>query len=54
MKKEADDFALRCKKMPKQLREWLAYHELKKEIEDFQEVLPLLMELSKKSIQGEW
>eukprot|EP00930_Biecheleria_cincta_P100463 TRINITY_DN920_c0_g1_i2.p1 TRINITY_DN920_c0_g1~~TRINITY_DN920_c0_g1_i2.p1 ORF type:complete len:4610 (-),score=1017.36 TRINITY_DN920_c0_g1_i2:106-13935(-) len=52
MKKEADQFALRCKKMPKQLRQWPAYHELKKEIEDFQEVLPLLMELSKKSIQG--
>eukprot|EP00434_Breviolum_minutum_P029943 symbB.v1.2.026477.t1/scaffold2649.1/size74057/9 len=40
MKKEADQFA-----------EWPAYHELKKEIEDFQQVLPLLMELSKKSIQ---
>eukprot|EP00931_Biecheleriopsis_adriatica_P081370 TRINITY_DN5469_c0_g1_i3.p1 TRINITY_DN5469_c0_g1~~TRINITY_DN5469_c0_g1_i3.p1 ORF type:complete len:4660 (-),score=1275.41 TRINITY_DN5469_c0_g1_i3:88-14067(-) len=52
MKKEADQFANRCKKMPKQLRQWPAYHELKKEIEDFQEVLPLLMELSKKSIQG--
>lgn len=51
MKKEADQFAMRCKKMPPQLREWPAYHELKKEIEDFQQVLPLLMELSKKSIQ---
>jgi len=51
MKKEADQFASRCKKMPPQLREWPAYHELKKEIEDFQQVLPLLMELSKKSIQ---
>merc|ERR1719191_1066891 len=36
--------------MPKQLREWQAYGELKKEIEDFQLVLPLLMELGKKSI----
>ncbi|CAE7456958.1 ODA2 [Symbiodinium sp. CCMP2592] len=51
MKKEADQFAFRCKKMPGQLREWPAYHELKHEIEDFQQVLPLLMELSKKSIQ---
>ncbi|CAE7476975.1 ODA2, partial [Symbiodinium sp. CCMP2456] len=51
MKKEADQFAFRCKKMPAQLREWPAYHELKHEIEDFQQVLPLLMELSKKSIQ---
>jgi len=51
MKREADEFAHRCKKMPKQLRQWPAYHELKREIEAFQEVLPLLMELSKKSIQ---
>ena len=28
-----DSFAARCKKMPKQLREWPAYNELKKEIE---------------------
>ncbi|CAJ1348612.1 unnamed protein product [Effrenium voratum] len=51
MKKEADQFAYKCKKMPPQLREWPAYHELKREIEGFQQVLPLLMELSKKSIQ---
>ncbi|CAE8616980.1 unnamed protein product [Polarella glacialis] len=50
MKKGTDEFAARCKKMPKQLRHWPAYHELKKEIEDFQEALPLLLELSKKSI----
>ena len=36
--------------MPKQLREWPAYNELKKEIEDFQGVLPLLLELGKPSI----
>ena len=36
--------------MPKVLREWEAYHELKKEIDDFSEVLPLLMELGKKWI----
>ena len=50
MQKTIDSFAGRCKKMPKQLREWPAYNELKKEIEDFQEVLPLLMELGKPSI----
>jgi len=50
MQKQIDSFAGRCKKMPKQLREWPAYNELKKEIEDFQEVLPLLMELGKPSI----
>ncbi|CAK0855452.1 unnamed protein product [Prorocentrum cordatum] len=51
MQKQIDNFSGRCKKMPKQLRDWPAYHELKKEIEDFQEVLPLLMELGKPSIQ---
>eukprot|EP00439_Symbiodinium_sp_Y106_P035759 s4648_g4.t1 len=47
MQKKIDNFAGRCKKMPKQLREWPAYNELKKEIEDFQGVLPLLLELGK-------
>jgi dynein heavy chain len=50
MQKQIDTFAGKCKKMPKQLRDWPAYHELKKEIEDFQEVLPLLQELGKESI----
>ncbi|OLQ04250.1 Dynein gamma chain, flagellar outer arm [Symbiodinium microadriaticum] len=48
LKMMIDNFAGRCKKMPKQLREWPAYNELKKEIEvDFQGVLPLLLELGK-------
>jgi len=50
MKVEADRFAVSCRKMPKQLQQWAAYKELKDEIEEFQVVLPLLMELSKKSI----
>jgi len=50
MQKTIDSFAGRCKRMPKQLRDWPAYGELKKEIEDFQEVLPLLQELGKPSI----
>jgi dynein heavy chain len=50
MKTTIDGFAARCKKMPKQLRDWPAYHELKKEIEDFQEGLPLMLELMKPSI----
>eukprot|EP00397_Hematodinium_sp_SG-2012_P000031 GEMP01000031.1.p1 GENE.GEMP01000031.1~~GEMP01000031.1.p1 ORF type:complete len:4639 (+),score=1050.01 GEMP01000031.1:391-14307(+) len=50
MKVQVDNFANRCKKMPKQLRDWEAYGELKKEIEDFSGLLPLLMDLGKKSI----
>ena len=52
MEAMTDKFVGRCKKMPKVLRDWEAYHELKKEIDDFQEVLPLLMELGKKSIMS--
>jgi len=50
MTKMVDQFALRCKKMPRQLREWPAYNELKTTLEDFQAVLPLVMDLSKTSI----
>ena len=45
-----DGFALRCKKMPSRLRQYDAYNMLKKQIEDFQVVLPLLQELAKVSI----
>jgi dynein heavy chain len=51
MTARVDGFALRCKKMPARLRDWDAFKELKNTIEDFQEVLPLLQELSKPSIQ---
>ena len=44
-------FALRCKRMPSKLREFDSYAVLKKTIEDFQNVLPLLQELSKPSIK---
>jgi len=50
MSQETESFASRCKKMPKKLRDWDAYGALKKKIEDFQLVLPLLQELSKASI----
>ena len=42
MSQETESFASRCKKMPKKLRDWDAYTALKKKIEDFQLVLPLL------------
>lgn len=42
----------RCKKLPGRLREFDSYSQLKKEIEDFQLVLPLLQELSKDSIKA--
>jgi dynein heavy chain len=51
MSAEMESFAQRCKKLPKKLREWEAYNDLKKEIEDTQNVLPLLQDLSKASIK---
>ena len=50
MSTETEGFGSRCRKMPKKLRDWEAYNALKKKIEDFQLVLPLLQELSKVSI----
>jgi len=50
MSTETEGFGSRCRKMPKKLRDWEAYNTLKKKIEDFQLVLPLLQELSKASI----
>lgn len=40
-------FDLRCKKLPKKLKEWSAYHELRQNITAFQEALPLLQDLSR-------
>ena len=40
-----------CKQLPKLLKEWDAYKELRKTIDDFLDVLPLLMQLSDKAIR---
>ncbi|TYZ58790.1 hypothetical protein PybrP1_001566 [[Pythium] brassicae (nom. inval.)] len=44
-------FDLRCKKLPKTLCEWEAYHILRRDINDFLDVLPLVRELSRESIK---
>ena len=43
-------YQTQCKKMPKALRDWDAYKELKDTIDNFLEVLPLLQSLAQKSI----
>ena len=45
MTAEVTDFQTRQKKMPKSLREWEAFNELSKVIEDFGNTLPLLQAL---------
>ena len=51
MTQQMDSFQSRVKRMPKRLRGWEAYRDLKRMVEDFQTVLPLLQELSKESIK---
>ena len=55
MNETVEGFANRCRKLPKGLKEWPAFAELKQTIEDFIEVLPLLNELSKPAMrQRHW
>jgi dynein heavy chain len=51
MNDKIESFALRCKKLPARLREYTAYKMLKIQIEDFQVILPILVELTKESIR---
>lgn len=46
-----EKFGNEVKKLPRSLKEWEAFHDLKKKVEDFTEILPLLRELSKDSIK---
>jgi dynein heavy chain len=43
---QVTDFQAKCRKLPKGMREWDAYLELKKTIDDFCETLPLLQLMS--------
>jgi len=40
-----------CKKLPGKLRSWAAYKDLKEEIENMSELLPLVQALAKPSIR---
>ena len=51
MTEQIDEFFSKCKRLPRQLKDFEAYLSLRQEIEDFQNVLPLLAELSKPSIK---
>jgi dynein heavy chain, axonemal len=51
MTTETEGFSSRCGKLPKKLRQWPAFQQLYKRIEDFSTVLPLLQELSKDSLR---
>ncbi len=51
MVKKLEEFQLACKKMPKELRGWDAYIELKKTVDDFLESLPLIELLANPSLR---
>ena len=48
---ELTDLQSRCKKLPKGLKDWQAFADLKKKIDDFYETLPLLELMSNKAMQ---
>jgi len=51
MTNQVNDFQKMCKNMPKALKEWDAYNELKKSIDDLLETVPLLQFLSNKAMR---
>jgi dynein heavy chain len=51
MSDQTDTFGKDCQKLPKSLRTWDAYKELKQQIEDFSEIIPLVEALAKPSIR---
>jgi len=51
MVEQTDVFSRDCTKLPGQLKQWDAYKELKQEIDDMTEILPLVEALAKPSIR---
>ena len=45
------DFQNRCRKLPKGLKEWQAFNDLKKKIDDFNETCPLLELMANKAMK---
>ncbi|XP_064611990.1 dynein axonemal heavy chain 5-like isoform X2 [Liolophura sinensis] len=48
---ELQDFQNRCRKLPRALKEWAAYEDLRKTIDDFNEMVPLLELMTNKAMK---
>lgn len=48
---ELVEFQNRCRKLPKGLKEWQAFNDLRKKIDDFNETCPLLELMSNKAMK---
>ena len=48
---ELMEFQNRCRKLPKALKEWPAFHALKKTIDDFNDICPLLELMSNRAMK---
>ncbi|XP_064640332.1 dynein axonemal heavy chain 5-like isoform X2 [Lineus longissimus] len=48
---ELQDFQNRCRKLPRALKEWSAFEELKKTIDDFNDMVPLLELMANKAMK---
>ena len=49
---QVNEFQMHSKKLPKALRDWAAYKDCRRTIDDFLELLPLFQSLTHKSIRG--
>jgi len=51
---QANEFQTQCKKLPLALRDWAAYKDCRRTIDDFLALLPLFQSLTHKSIRDRY
>lgn len=51
---QAKEFQVSAKKLPLALRDWAAYSDCRRTIDDFLDLLPLFQSLSHKSVRPRW